>query len=274
MISPTHLKKHNITMQEYKKMYPDSKIVSDEVSKKLADNARNNENIGFKKGVKHKNHTTWNKGLKKMDHKSIENYSKKLKKPKSEEHKMNISKSKLKNTKYTNCQICNNIKSKTNRKLCVSCAQKIRAKNYVNGMKGRKLSEEHKIKLLQSTKTSFTKPEMKVLDSYSGLGLIYTGDRKKWIRFKDGSFKNPDFIFGNFQICVEVFGDYWHKNEDPNILVNKYEEVDWRCLVLWEKEIKKHSIYSLSERINQFINFDNYIYSDRESDDYADRFIV
>lgn len=141
-------------------------------------------------------------------------------------------------------------------------------------MKGKKLSQEHKIKLLQSRKTSFTKPEIKVFESYSNLGLIYTGDRKKWIKFKDGTFKNPDFIFGDFQICIEVFGDYWHRGEDPNILVAKYEEVGWRCLVLWEKEIKYHSIDSLSERINQFINYDNYIYSDKECGDYGDRFIV
>ena len=84
VISPTHVKNHGLSLREYKELYPNSPIVSDEVSKKLAENARNNESIGFKKGVVHTNHTTWNKGLTKLTNKSVEKYSEKLKKPKTE----------------------------------------------------------------------------------------------------------------------------------------------------------------------------------------------
>lgn len=87
IISPTHLKTHGITMHEYKKLYPNSPIVSNDVSKKLSDNAKFNEKIGFKKGVVHENHTTWNKGLTKGTSESVMQYSEKMKKPKTEEHK-------------------------------------------------------------------------------------------------------------------------------------------------------------------------------------------
>jgi G:T-mismatch repair DNA endonuclease (very short patch repair protein) len=275
IISPTHVKKHGLTLKEYKELYPNSSIVSGEVSKKLSENAKNNESIGFKKGVVHVNHTTWNKGLTKETSSIIKEYSEKLKKPMTEEQKEKISISKTKNIKYIYCKNCGYSKPKTNRNLCISCAQKIRASKFENPMKGKKLSEDHKIKLLSSQKLSHTKPEIKVFEAYGTLGLKYTGDRKFWVKFKNGKLKNPDFVFGDYRICVEVFGDYWHKGEDTNELINKYDEIGWRCLILWESEIKKESISSLSEIINQFINYDNYFpYYDENDIDYGQRFIA
>ena len=143
-------------------------------------------------------------------------------------------------------------------------------------MKGKKLTEEHKIKLLlsQNNKT-INKPEKKVFESYGSFGLKYTGDGSKWVIFKDGRFKNPDFVFGNYNVCIEVYGNYWHRNDDPELLINKYKEIGWRCLVLWEKEINKKSLWLLSETINQFINYDNYFpYCNVDDSDYGERFIL
>ena len=273
IISPTHLKKHNISMVEYKKLYPESLIVSENVSKKLSDNAKNNENIGFKKGCKHKIRVTWNKGLTKETDKRVKLYSEKLiNKSFSEEHKKKISVSKTKHESYQICQKCGKIKSKTTRKLCGSCSQQIRVCNFSNPMKGRKLTDEHKKKLLIIQNKSINKPEKKILDSYGSLGLKYTGDRSKWVTFKDGKVKNPDFVFENYNICIEAYGNYWHRNDDPKLLINKYEEIGWRCLVLWEKEINENSLWSLSEIINQFINYDNYFpYCNIDDDDYGGR---
>lgn len=193
----------------------------------------------------------------------------------SEEQKKKISITRTKNKKYEFCKICNKQKSKTIKELCQSCSGKIRATKFVNPMKGKKLSDEHKMKLLTSQKRDFTKPEQKVFEAYGYYGLKYTGDKSKWVRFKDGHSKNPDFIFGNYKIVIEVFGDYWHKGEDPNILIKKYEEIGYRCLVLWEHEINSESIDCLSETINQFINYDNYLpYCNMEDNDYGERFIV
>ena len=278
IISPTHLKNHNISMSEYKLLYPDSLIVSENVSKKLADNARNNKNIGYKKGCKHEKHITWNKGLTKETDNRIKLFSEKLKnRIFSDEHKQKISLSKTKNRKeiYQICQKCGEIKGKSERKLCKKCSQKIRVINFINPMKGKKLTEEHKMKLLlarQNNKT-INKPEKKVLESYGKLGLKYTGDRSKWVKFKDGKIKNPDFVFENYNICIEVYGNYWHKNDNPELLINKYKEIGWRCLVLWEKEINENSLWSLSEIINQFINYDNYFpYCNMDDLDYDMRY--
>lgn len=126
-----------------------------------------------------------------------------------------------------------------------------------NGMIGKKITEEHKMKLWNGRKTHHTRPELMVLNSY--YGLIYTGDGSKWLKFEDGTYKNPDIVFGNYSIAIEVFGNYWHDGEDINKLIHKYNNIGWECLVLWEKDIYSHDKNGLlGYEIDKFINSDIY----------------
>ncbi len=59
----------------------------------------------------------------------------------------------------------------------------------------------------------------------------------------DGSFTinhlTPDFTNCNgHKEVIELYGDYWHKGENPEIKSNKYAEFGFRCLVIWERELK------------------------------------
>lgn len=61
----------------------------------------------------------------------------------------------------------------------------------------------------------------------------------------------PDFtnINGKKQL-IELFGDYWHKGEDPQIRIDKFAEFGYSCLVIWEAELKNTS--KVIERIANF----------------------
>jgi len=62
----------------------------------------------------------------------------------------------------------------------------------------------------------------------------YTGD----FSFIIGG-KNPDFVNINGQKkCIEHFGDYWHKDDDPQDRINLFKQYGWDCLVIWESELK------------------------------------
>ena len=126
-----------------------------------------------------------------------------------------------------------------------------------NGMIGRKLTEEHKMKLWNGQKHSFTKPELMVLNSY--YGLKYTGNGVLWLTFSDGTKKNPDMTYMDYNIAIEVYGNYWHRDDDPDDLVEKYNEIGWDCLVLWERDIYAHEkAGSLGDEIDRFVNPDIY----------------
>lgn len=71
----------------------------------------------------------------------------------------------------------------------------------------------------------------------------------------DGQFivagKCPDFVNINGQKkLIELYGDYWHKNEDPKNRINLFKKYGFSTLVVWEKELKDLS--SLRDKLVQF----------------------
>lgn len=62
----------------------------------------------------------------------------------------------------------------------------------------------------------------------------YTGDFSFMINGK-----NPDFTNCNGKKkLIELFGDYWHKGEDPQDRINIFKKFGYDTLVIWESELK------------------------------------
>lgn len=236
-ITTSHLNKvHKISVKEYKNMFPDCSIFTDVALKKLSIQAASNPNIGFRKGhIINKGKEPWNKNKKGLQ----VGWCKGL-------------------TKYTDCRLLEaGKKGSITRVERMKTGEIKKPSGELNGMYGKKLTEEHKLALWSGWKSHHTKPELSVLNSF--YGLKYTGDGSLWITFTDGVHKNPDIVFNNYKIAIEVFGDYWHKGENPENLIKKYNEVGWRCLVLWEHEIQDLNDKGiLCDEIDRFINYDRY----------------
>lgn len=63
----------------------------------------------------------------------------------------------------------------------------------------------------------------------------YTGDFSFMINGK-----NPDFVNINGQKkIIELFGDYWHKGQDPQDRIDIFTPFGYKTLVIWENELKK-----------------------------------
>lgn len=77
------------------------------------------------------------------------------------------------------------------------------------------------------------KPELKLL---SLLESNFPGD---WRYVGDGSFwiggRNPDFL-SNKRV-IELFGDYWHKGENPKDRIDYFRAYGFETLVIWESEL-------------------------------------
>lgn len=59
----------------------------------------------------------------------------------------------------------------------------------------------------------------------------YSGDNSLWV-----GTKNPDFWDGDHKL-VELFGDFWHKGEDPQVKIDYFKRRGYSCLVIWESEL-------------------------------------
>lgn len=80
---------------------------------------------------------------------------------------------------------------------------------------------------------------------------------KEWRYVGDGKVvingKNPDFINvnGKKQI-IELFGNYWHKGENPQNRINLFKEYGFDTLVIWENELANEK--AIAKRVASFQN--------------------
>jgi hypothetical protein len=65
--------------------------------------------------------------------------------------------------------------------------------------------------------------------------------------------KCPDFINVNGQKkIIELFGDYWHRNQDPQDRIDIFKPYGYKTLIIWENELK--DMVELRCRLERFSN--------------------
>lgn len=90
--------------------------------------------------------------------------------------------------------------------------------------------------------------EMQKMINQMNLPYEYVGN----FQFRIGK-RYPDFINKRTQKIIEVFGDFYHKGQDPQKLIDYYKNFGYECIVLWASEIHKN-YDNVSQRILVFHN--------------------
>jgi len=106
----------------------------------------------------------------------------------------------------------------------------VKLKNYIDGTRRQPNKQENFL--------------TKLIGEIFSKKFEYVGDSKVWI---DG--KNPDWISKDKKV-IEFFGRYWHKDEDEKERKVHFGKNGYKCLVIWEEELK--DIFSLSKKIKTF----------------------
>jgi G:T-mismatch repair DNA endonuclease (very short patch repair protein) len=86
--------------------------------------------------------------------------------------------------------------------------------------------------------------------------LLNTRFPKEWKYVGDGKViiggKCPDFINVNGQKkIIELFGDYWHKGQNPKDRIDMFKPYGYKTLVVWEKEFKDSSL--VMKKVEKFM---------------------
>lgn len=90
----------------------------------------------------------------------------------------------------------------------------------------------------------------KVFDKITPNNIRYTGNGT-WCRRTKIKYRNPDFKITGQNKVIEIYGDYWHRNDDPKDIIQEYKEIGIECIVLWE-----HEVYEEPERVlNETLEF-------------------
>ncbi len=111
------------------------------------------------------------------------------------------------------------------------------------------LSHEFVKKMAKAWNVKPNKPETYILNL---LNELYPG---QWKYTGDFSFtingKCPDFVNCNGQKkVIELFGDYWHRGQNPQDRINAFRPFGFDTLVIWEHELK--DIDSVIKKLNEF----------------------
>ncbi len=208
-------------------------------------------NSEFKKGQ-----IGWNKGLTKETNEAVLQISNSNKgKKRTEEQRKNIGKSR----KYPIGEEHPMYGKKQSKKSIEKMKQSLKTFYIENPEQKGKISEEVK-QLWQNPE--FVKKQMKsrnvmpnkteiylqnILNSIFFEGQFqYVGDGKEII-----GGKCPDFIDPINNKIIELYGDYWHKGQNPQDRINYFKNYGYDTLVIWESELK--DMNSLTNRILEFI---------------------
>ena len=135
---------------------------------------------------------------------------------------------------------------------CKAISKALKGKR--NAMKGKRRTEENKIKCSKAVKKLWqdpeyqriqykartikpNKPEQYIIKLLNDLFLNeyrYVGD----FQFFLGG-RNPDFMNINGQKkLIELYGDYWHRNDNPQDRIDHFKQYGFDTLVIWEHELK------------------------------------
>ncbi len=81
-----------------------------------------------------------------------------------------------------------------------------------------------------------TRPNRLELDAARwlvSLGFDYVGDGQLIV-----AGKCPDFWDGGTRL-IELYGDYWHRNDNPQDRIDLFKAEGYDCLVIWERELEE-----------------------------------
>lgn len=250
---PSHIRVHNLTVEQYKKLYPEAKLASEEHCNSISVN-RFNKGTGERNAMSKLENRIKVSDAKKIDWVSrLEKFGKSgVKNPEQRSRRVSVSlkngavqegwknrrslygESGFKNIEKQRKQISINIKKYWD-SLSPDEREKRLFKNFSKCRRKPNLLESKVIEIIQTNNFPF---EYTGNVPYSGLG--------GW---------SPDFVStdGSKKI-VELFGDYWHnikevKERDVRRL-QCYQKQGYNCIVIWEHELENEGVFL--EKITEF----------------------
>lgn len=258
VVNSLHLRTHNLTMKQYRRMYPNTCFYSDEVKKKLSLlQMGNKHSLGRKLSENHKGKISLSLigNKRSAGHKETKHHTEVMSSP-DVRRRMSLSRK-----KYFQDPLNRLIFQE--RQLRVMGTPQARLHNSISH-RGKRQSLESRRKTAQTLLTMPhrakwlsnmikarhnrpNKPESQLLELLGG-SWRYTGDGSLIINGKC-----PDFWNGDHKV-IELYGDYWHKDEDPQERINLFSQYNYDCLVIWE-----HELNDLDNIIKKIDNFDGNI---------------
>jgi hypothetical protein len=272
IINDFHLRHHNVSIDEYRKLYPNSAL-SIYLGKK---HPMHNYNwtIKQRKQMSDANkkvvHTKeWNKNVSKAQKKRFKENPEAIlryvgnKNPacqpgigeKISKKRKGHDVSKKTRDKIKKSLLGNKQSEETKRKKSISLSNVKRTKEWKENISK---SLKHKWK---NDKNYRKRQIKKMACGYNSLNGINAIEKKllnilnkhfpnQWEFVGDGKFyvdtKCPDFKHKRKNLLIELYGNYWHRNDtedDMQKRIDFFKQYDYDCLIIWENELDEETVF-------------------------------
>jgi len=107
------------------------------------------------------------------------------------------------------------------------------SKKHSEAMKKKWKDPEYVKKQMKAINVRPNKLELLVSDQLKPYGFNYVGDGQLIV-----AGKCPDFWDGGKRI-IELYGDYWHRGQDPQDRIDLFKRHGYNCLIIWESELEQ-----------------------------------
>jgi hypothetical protein len=105
----------------------------------------------------------------------------------------------------------------------------------------------HRKKVLHRRQMSGPESVFMTICAQYGLEYRFVGNGALWI-----GGKNPDFIgIKNEHIVIEIWGDYFHRGQDPQDRIDHFKQFGYTCLVVWASEL--HNICTTVDKVRRLV---------------------
>jgi hypothetical protein len=113
-------------------------------------------------------------------------------------------------------------------------------KVFRNNVKNGKLNKKNKLE--------------EFFDSITGDNVEFCGQGDLWIEVpKEGRSKNPDFRVVGTNKIIELWGDLYHRGQNPREERLLYRKLGYDALVLWEHQVK-FDTYNILQLVERFLD--------------------
>jgi len=217
-INPSHLKKHNIKMYEFKKKFPNICVCSDAFKEHLKSISGNS--LGKHSSIEARNKIA-KSHIGKKD--SLETRKRKSESRIGNKNPMyGIHRFGKEAPMFGKKQSENSREKNRNAQLILYSNEYYKSKRVKASLKG--------------NKRGITKPEM-ILDI-----ILQKFFPNEWKYVGNGEFilagKCPDFVnINGKKKIIEMFGDYWHKNDNGENRKNLFKQFGFDTLIIWQSDL-------------------------------------
>lgn len=279
-----HLRTHSISVSQYKEAFPNAPIHSQEVKLAISNGGKGNtRTLGHKLSAEHKrkigkaSKATWQKlGFREMmcQKRKGGNKAQKLAMGRPEVR------AKISSSRKAHFKDPKNREKHRERQLCAMSTPEARHNNSI-GQMGKTLSLEHRQSISRGARAMPNREEWVARlnkrmrewwededNKARGVRAILRACNRRpnkaeaslaillgedWQYTGDGSLviggKCPDFWNGDHRL-VELFGDFWHKGDNPQERIDLFAGYGYKCLVIWEHELADEDV--TKQRIHDF----------------------